>query len=85
MPHTVQHAFPFHGIASSCKTLLRKATHCPSSCWGTFPLPAGVLVLTARYYVWRARVLGIACCAIVGIFVGHNLLVIAFLLASRCR
>jgi hypothetical protein len=43
---------------------------------------AGVLVLTARYYVWRARVLGIACGAIVGIFVGHNLLVIAFLLAA---
>jgi hypothetical protein len=44
---------------------------------------AGVLAVTARYYVWRARVLGIHCCTIVGIFVGHNLLVITSVLAAR--
>jgi hypothetical protein len=34
---------------------------------------AGVLALTARSYVWRARVLALLCCGSAGVFVGHNL------------
>jgi hypothetical protein len=39
-------------------------------------MAAGVRALTARSYVWRARVLGILCCAFGTVFVGHNLLVV---------
>jgi hypothetical protein len=46
-------------------------------------LAALILAFTARFYVLRARVLGIACCAIAAIVAGHNLLVLMSLLAAR--
>jgi hypothetical protein len=44
---------------------------------------ASVLALTARYYLSRTRVPAILCCGITGVFVRHNLLVLAPQLAAQ--